>query len=74
MLKPHVRERFGYGWFLRERGGIWDVSYHEGDLPGYTSFISRRTQKKQVIILLSNSEEIDISGIKNEISQILKKY
>ncbi len=72
MQKQHVKERFGYGWFLRERGGIWDVMYHEGDLPGYTSFFSRRTKNDEAVILLSNIEGLDLSEIENDISRILK--
>ena len=72
MQQQHVKERFGYGWFLRERSGIWDVMYHEGDLPGYTSFISRRTKKDEVIILLSNIQDLDLSDIESDLSAILK--
>ena len=48
MLKQHVPEDYSYGWFVRERGGIWDVYWHRGGLPGFTSFISRRIQKTSV--------------------------
>ena len=72
MQKQHVKEKFGYGWFLRERGGVWDVMYHEGDLPGYTCFFSRRTRKDEAIILLSNVEGLNLSGLENDISRILK--
>jgi len=70
--KQHVKGRFGYGWFLRERGGTWDIMYHQGDLPGYTSFISRRTKHDEVVILLSNVEGLDLSDLENDISKILK--
>lgn len=72
MQSQHVEERFGYGWFLRERSGTWDVMYHEGDLPGHTSYFSRHTQNDEVIILLSNSEGLDLSNLENDISKILK--
>jgi CubicO group peptidase (beta-lactamase class C family) len=72
MLKQHVAEKYSYGWFIRERGGIWDVYWHKGDLPGFTSFISRRVQKHQFIIILSNMENAGLSDLENGISKILK--
>ena len=72
MQIQHVKEKFGYGWFLRERSGTWDVMYHKGDLPGYTSFMSRRTKRDEVIILLSNSGGCDLAELENDISRILK--
>ena len=72
MLKQHVSEKYSYGWFVRERGGIWDVYWYKGNLPGFTSFISRRVQKNQFIIILSNAENAEVSDIENGISKILK--
>jgi hypothetical protein len=72
MFHQHVNQKFGYGWFLRERGGVWDVSYHKGDLPGYTSFLSRRTTGNQMILLLSNAGGLDLADIENDIAKILK--
>ncbi|MCF0075566.1 beta-lactamase family protein [Dyadobacter sp. CY261] len=72
MFRQHVNQKCGYGWFLRERGGVWDVSYHKGDLPGYTSFLSRRTTGNQMILLLSNASRLDLADLENEIAKILK--
>lgn len=72
MLKQHVPGDYSYGWFVRERGGIWDVYWHRGSLPGFTSFISRRIQKDQFIILLSNANDLELDDIENGISKILK--
>lgn len=72
MLKQHVPEKYGYGWFVRERGGVWDVYYHQGNLTGFASFITRRTQKNQFIIILSNVENTDLSDIENGIHKILR--
>jgi CubicO group peptidase (beta-lactamase class C family) len=72
MLRQHVPGNYSYGWFVRERGGIWDVYWHRGSLPGFTSFISRRIQKDQVIILLSNANDLELNNIENGISKILK--
>jgi len=72
MLKQHVPEKYGYGWFVRDRGGVWDVYYHKGNLAGFASFITRRTQKNQFIIILSNAENADLSDIENGIHKILR--
>ena len=72
MLKQHVPEDYSYGWFVRERGGIWDVYWHRGSLPGFTSFISRRVQKNQLIIILSNADDLDLIDIESGISKILQ--
>lgn len=72
MFQQHVKEKFGYGWFLRERRGIWDVAYHKGDLPGYTSFLSKKTTSHQTIILLCNANSLDLSDLENDIARVLK--
>lgn len=72
MFHPHVREKFGYGWYLRERSGIWDVSYHRGDLPGYTSFLSIRKTNNQIILLLANAGGLDLADLENDIAKVLK--
>jgi hypothetical protein len=71
LFRQHVKGRFGYGWFLRERGGVWDVSYHKGDLPGYTSFLSRREGANQMILLLANASGLDLADLENDISRVL---
>jgi CubicO group peptidase (beta-lactamase class C family) len=72
MLKQHVPEKYGYGWYVRERGGVWDVYYHKGNFAGFASSITRRTQKNQFIVILSNAENADLSDIENGIHEILK--
>jgi len=73
MVHQHVKEKFGYGWYLRERGGIWDVSYHKGDLPGYTGFMSRRSRSNQLIVLLANAGGLNLADLENDISRVLKE-
>jgi hypothetical protein len=73
MLKQHVAGDYCYGWFVRERGGIWDVYWHRGGLPGFTSYISRRIQKDQFIIMLSNADDLALNDIENGISKILTR-
>lgn len=72
MLKQHIPEKYTYGWFIKERGGVWDVYWHKGDLAGTTTYISRSKQKNQLIVLLANAENLDISDIENKIAKILK--
>lgn len=73
MLTQHVSETYSYGWFVRERGGIWDVYFHQGNVPGFTAFITRRVQMNQFIILLANAENLKLEDIQNDISRILKR-
>lgn len=72
LLKQHVPEKYSYGWFVKERGGIWDVYWQKGNLPGITSYISRRVQKNQLVVLLANAENLDLESIENKIAKILK--
>jgi len=72
LLKQHVPEKYSYGWFVKERGGIWDVYWQKGNLPGFTSYISRRVQKNQFLVLLANAENLDLESIENKIDKILK--
>jgi CubicO group peptidase (beta-lactamase class C family) len=73
MLKQHIPEKYTYGWFISERGGIWDVYWAKGDLPGVTTYVSRRIKKNQLIVLLANAENLDISDIEKDIARILKE-
>jgi CubicO group peptidase (beta-lactamase class C family) len=70
MLKLHIPEKYAYGWFIRERGGIWDVYWCKGNLPGVTTYISRRIRKNQLVVLLANAENLDISDIEKDIAKI----
>jgi CubicO group peptidase (beta-lactamase class C family) len=72
MLKQHISEKYAYGWFIRERGGIWDAYWCKGDLPGVTTYMSRRIQKNQLIVLLAYAENLDMSDIEKDIAKILK--
>lgn len=71
MHKQHVPGEYSYGWFVKERGGLWDVYWHRGSLPGFTAFISRRIQKDQFIVILSNTDDADLWKIEKDISRVL---
>lgn len=72
MFSQQVTERYGYGWYIRERGGKWDTYWQQGNLPGYTAYISRRTGSNKLIVALSNAENIDLSELEQKISKVLK--
>ena len=72
LLRQHIPKKYAYGWFVRERGGIWDVYWCKGNLTGATTYMSRRIQKNQLIILLANVENLDIDDIANDIASVLK--
>jgi CubicO group peptidase (beta-lactamase class C family) len=72
MHTQHIKEKYGYGWFIKESGGIWDYYYHKDDLPGCTSYFSRRIQKDQTIILLANAENLDLDELAADINKVLK--
>jgi CubicO group peptidase (beta-lactamase class C family) len=72
LFRQHVKAKYGYGWYLRERGGIWDVAYHKGDLAGFSSFLSRKTTTNQLILLLANAGGLDLADLENDIAKVLK--
>jgi CubicO group peptidase (beta-lactamase class C family) len=72
MHKQHVAKKYCYGWYVRERAGAWSNYYHRGNLPGYTSLISRDVKNGWVIVILSNAEGLDLSEIENDIVRILR--
>lgn len=52
--------------------GIWDVYWHKGGFAGFASLISRRVKKDQLVVLLSNAADADLSALENEIYRVLK--
>lgn len=73
MFSQQVFERYGYGWYVRERGGQWDTYWQQGNLQGYTSYMSRNIRSNKLIVVLSNAENIDLSELERDISKVLKK-
>lgn len=73
MFSQQVAGRYGYGWYVRERGGQWDTYWQQGNLPGYTAYISRCTKSNKLIVALSNAENMDLSKLEQEISKVLKR-
>ena len=50
-----------------------DVYWHKGGFAGFASLISRRVKKDQLVVLLSNAEDADLSDLENDIYRVLKK-
>ncbi|MGQ9683536.1 MAG: serine hydrolase domain-containing protein [Anaerolineae bacterium] len=51
---------YGYGWFVRSRGGIPEV-FHPGLLYGYSAHIARYPTEGLTIIMLCNLEEAPLA-------------
>jgi CubicO group peptidase (beta-lactamase class C family) len=45
---------YGYGWFISNWRGLHEIS-HGGNLPGFSSFLSRLPDQKFTIVILANS-------------------
>jgi CubicO group peptidase (beta-lactamase class C family) len=63
---------WGYGWALAEQGGHW-YPWHKGDLPGYSAAFARQTYRDGVVVILSNTENADVSAMRRDIMRILKR-
>lgn len=72
MLKQQVAEKYGYGWFIRERSGHWSVYWQKGNLPGHSTYISRNIRGHQLIVILSNSGQVEVDEIEQDIYRIIK--
>jgi CubicO group peptidase (beta-lactamase class C family) len=71
MLTQQVEGRYGYGWFLSEQGGRY-FPWHKGDYRGYTAILVRQIHRKETIVILSNLEEADVSGLRTKVLRALK--
>jgi CubicO group peptidase (beta-lactamase class C family) len=73
MYKNHTASGtpWGYGWALGEQGGKL-FPYHSGDYAGYHTALVRQTQRKELIVILSNLETADVSALRHKALRILK--
>jgi hypothetical protein len=71
MTAAHVKDRAGYGWFLKEQGGKF-FPLHKGDFSGHAAVVTRQTHRQEVIVILSNLQETDVPGLNNELLKVLK--
>lgn len=72
MVTQHVKERFGYGWFLSEQGGQY-FPWHTGQIPGHATVLVRQTHRNEVIVILSNIQEANVGHLKTRVLQVLKR-
>ena len=71
MLTQQIKGRFGYGWFLSEQGGRY-FPWHKGDYRGYAAILVRQVHRHEVIVILSNLQEADVSDLRTDILRALK--
>ena len=72
MFTPYLNN-YGYGWFINKDSKGDKIVFHDGRLPGYTTFIERNVDKKYVIIILSNKElNTSVHNIQVGLSQLLE--
>jgi CubicO group peptidase (beta-lactamase class C family) len=73
MLTQQVKGRYGYGWFLSEQGGRY-FPWHKGDYRGYAAMFVRQIHRQEVIVILSNLEEADVSALRTKVLRALKDH
>lgn len=64
------KNNYGHGWFIETMAGRKLVS-HSGGASGFRSYLIRDPESDLCIVLLCNSEEVDIVAIKKKILAIL---
>ena len=71
MFSHIIPNRFGYGWFLNEQGGVY-YPWHTGEMNGATTAFVRPIQRNECIVILSNLENAGVTGMRQSILSILK--
>ena len=72
MFTPYLNN-YGYGWFIKRKSEGDKLIFHDGSLPGYTTFKERNVDKKYVVIILSNKEyNKSVHSIQVGLSQLLE--
>ncbi len=61
---------YGYGWVIGKEGHHLLVS-HEGGINGFHSVIARYPNDKTVIIILGNRQDMNLSEMRTQITQIV---
>jgi CubicO group peptidase (beta-lactamase class C family) len=56
MYTPRMND-YGYGWFIRDRGGRRTIS-HSGGVPGFTSLFLRYPDDELSVVVLSNKTPV----------------
>lgn len=60
---------YGFGWFLETKRGERMV-WHSGNTMGFTSLIHRFPDKRFTVIVLTNRNDAELTGIVNRIEEI----
>lgn len=68
-LEPDLAADYGYGWMLQDVYGRPSI-HHGGGQPGFRSEIALFPEDDLTVIILSNDERVDATGL----SQILEKW
>jgi CubicO group peptidase (beta-lactamase class C family) len=72
MFTPNL-DSYGYGWFIFNSNGGDKIIYHDGNIPGFTSFVAKDIDKNSTLIILSNKDhDTAYKDIFTEVSQILE--
>jgi CubicO group peptidase (beta-lactamase class C family) len=63
---------WSYGWALSEQGGRY-YPWHRGDFDGYHALLVRQVHSGECVVILSNSDSMDVSALKNDLMRILRR-
>ncbi|MBB6113000.1 CubicO group peptidase, beta-lactamase class C family [Mucilaginibacter lappiensis] len=69
-IYPNLKASIGLSWFILPYKGLMNYTHDGGDL-GYRNVLTLIPEKKLGIILLSNTQEIDIQYVHDKIRDIL---
>ncbi|MBU3160708.1 beta-lactamase family protein, partial [Clostridium frigoris] len=73
MLTPYLQNYgYGYGLIIGKNDEGDKVIWHNGSLPGFSSYIGKNVNKKYLFIILSNKDSYNIEDMVSELSNILK--
>ena len=70
-LKDGSFSNYGFGWDLRTDPVLGEIVQHNGDNPGYKTYIIRYIDKKKTIIVLNNNAHENFGQIVKSIEAIL---
>ncbi len=63
---------YGFGWDLRTDPVLGEIVQHNGDNPGYKTYIIRYIDKKKTIIVLNNNALLNFNAIIKQLEELIK--
>jgi len=73
MLTPYLHNYgYGYGLIIGKNAGGDKVIWHNGSLPGFSSYIGKNSNKEYIFIILSNKDSYNIEDMVSGLSNILE--